>query len=65
MKYFVNIEEIVNGVFEIEANSSDEAFNIARQKYNNSEFVNEPGDLTSVRASVMTKGGEFKDWVKL
>lgn len=62
MKYFVNIEEIVNGIFEVEANSSEEALDIARQKYNDSEFVNEPGDLTCVRASVATKYGEFKDW---
>lgn len=62
MKYYVNIEETVNGIFEVEANSRDEAIDIARHKYHESEFVNEPGDLTSVRASVATKAGEFKDW---
>lgn len=65
MKYFVNIEETVNGVFEVEAESREEAFNIARQKYNKSMFVNEPGNLTYARASVATKDGEFKQWKEL
>ena len=46
MKYFVNIEETVNGVFEVEANSKEEAYAIARDKYNNGELVNEPGNVT-------------------
>ncbi len=62
MKFFVNIEETVNGIFEVEANSKDEAFDIAREKYQNCEFVNEPGKLTYVQASVMTSDGEFKNW---
>lgn len=65
MKYFINIEETVNGVFEIEANTSEEAFDIARQKYRKCEFANEPGNLTCVRASVATKDREFEEWEEL
>ena len=62
MKYFVNIEETVNGVFEVEANSKEEAYAVARDKYNNGEFVNEPGNVSFVQASVMTDIGEFDKW---
>ena len=65
MKYFVNIEETINGVFEVEANSKEEAFEIAKQKYHNNEFVNEPGDLTCVQASVRTSDGEFGEWEEI
>lgn len=62
MKFFVNIEETINGIFEVEANSTDEAFEIARQKYYDCEFVNSSGDLTFVQASVMADNGEFEEW---
>lgn len=65
MKYFVNIEETINGVFEVEANSKEEALKIAKAKYENCEFVNEPGDLTCVKASIMTNDGKFGEWEEI
>ncbi len=62
MKYFVNIEETVNGVFEVEANSKDEAYAIARDKYNNGEFVNEPGNVTHKQIAVVQKSGDYIEW---
>lgn len=52
MKYNICIEETVVGNFEVESNSKEEALEIAKSKYNNGEFVNEPGELVNKRISV-------------
>ena len=62
MKYYVNIEETVNGIFEVEANSEKEAFDIAKQKYFDCEFVNEPGELVEKRIAVRNKWQSFNNW---
>ena len=49
MIYNIGIEETVVGHFEIEASSREEAIKFAIEKYHNSEFVNEPGDLIDKR----------------
>ena len=62
MKYCISIEETVVGNFEVEANSKEEALKIAKEKYNNCEFVNEPGDLVEKRIAVRTNGEDFSGW---
>lgn len=47
IKYKVTIEEHVSQTFEVEATDIDEAMKIAQAKYNNGEFVLEPGELTA------------------
>ena len=62
MIYNVNIEETINGVFKIEANSKEEAFDIARKKYYDGLFVNEPGEVTSVKAAISSLNNDFDGW---
>ena len=62
MVYKVNIEETVNGEFEVEANSNQEAFDIARRKYFDGEFVNEPGKLTCVQMAVAERNEDYSHW---
>ena len=48
MKDFeVTIEETLTQTFKVKANSLTEACEIASEKYNNGEFVLEPGELES------------------
>lgn len=63
MIYKVNIEETINGEFEVVANSKKEAFAIARNKYYNGEFVNEPGSLSCVKVAVSCNN-DFGEWVE-
>ena len=42
MKFLVNIEEVVCETFEIEAESHEEALEVAREKYDSGEIVLEP-----------------------
>ena len=65
MIYNINIEEIVNGDYEIEANSKKEAFEIARKKYYNGEFVNEPGDVTCVKMAIARHNEDYVEWEKI
>lgn len=62
MKYYISIEETVVGNFEVEANSREEAFELAKEKYDNCEFVNEPGDLVEKKISARADGEAFSGW---
>ena len=62
MKYYISIEETVVGSFEVEAKSKEEALEIAKEKYDNCEFVNEPGDLVEKRIAISTNGEDFGEW---
>lgn len=61
MKYIIEIEETVVGNFEVEANSKEEALAIAKNKYDNCEFVNEPGELVEKRFAVRNNGEDFDE----
>ena len=43
MKYTITIEETVAKDFDIEANSAEEAYETAEQKYKSGEFALDPG----------------------
>jgi hypothetical protein len=63
MIYKVTIEETVCDEFEIEADSEQEAFDLATEKYNCGEFVLEPGELLDKRMLISDeKGNQLTDW---
>lgn len=51
--YKIEIEELLQHVYEIEANSLEEAIDIAREKYSNEEYVLDYQDY---------KGTEFREY---
>lgn len=55
--YKVEIEEILQNVYDIEANSLKEAINIAEERYRNEEYILEVEDLKK------TNFREYKDEV--
>lgn len=48
MEYYVTITETVAKDFKVIADSKEEAEQLARKKYYNSEFVLEPGEIVDV-----------------
>lgn len=56
-KYQIEIEEILQHVFEIEANSLGEAIDIAQEKYRNEEYILNSDDWKE------TNYREYKDEV--
>jgi hypothetical protein len=58
MKYDVTFEETVVQTFEIEANSLEEAAEVARTKYKNGELVVENGEVHSVLVCTSSKNYE-------
>ena len=53
---------IKNLNFNIEANTYNEAISIAKEKYNNGEYVLEPGNLLEKRIAVLN--GKNCEWVE-
>lgn len=51
-KYIITIEETIVQDFEIEAESPEEAFEMAEKKYEAGEFVLEPGEVQMVQIAV-------------
>lgn len=58
--YKIGIEEIVSAVFEVEAEDSEQALEIAKEKYRLGEFVLEPGELQSKNIAVLEP--ESTEW---
>ncbi len=58
MKYTITIEEIVAKDFEIEANSAEEAYETAEQKYKSGDFVLDPGDCQFKQIAITAPSDE-------
>ena len=63
-KFIIAIEETVVDEFEVEANSAEEAMEIAQENYRNGEFVLEPGEVTFKQMSVVKPSEESTGWVE-
>lgn len=46
-KFIITIEEMVSEDFEIEAETMEEAMEIAEERYNNGDIMLEPGNLVA------------------
>ena len=63
-KYTITIEETVSDIFYLEANSLEEAKELAIENYNNSVFVLEPGNL--IETNVLVENDkENSGWFEL
>ena len=51
-KYFITIEETISQIFEIDADSTEQAKNLAIEKYNAGEFVLTPGELLDKKIQI-------------
>lgn len=60
--YEVLIEETLCGSFLLEAQSADEAAEMARRAYGAGELVLEPGELHGVMLCVLGEDGECGPW---
>ena len=62
--YTITIEETVSEVFYLEANSLEEAKELAIENYNNSVFVLEPGNL--IETNILVENDkENSGWFEL
>lgn len=65
MKYTITIEETVAKDFEIEADSADEAYETAEQKYKSGEFVLDPGECQFRQMAITNPSKESTEWREL
>lgn len=61
-KYVIVIEEIVSKEFVVEAKDAEEAMEIAEEKYENGEFVLDPGNLVSKQMAITEPDDEATEW---
>ena len=61
-RYTVAIEETLVGEFEVIAASEEEALELTRRKYKESDFVLEPGELQHAQMAIAKPRGEELDW---
>lgn len=67
-KYNVMIEETVWQTFEVEADTQEEAKDIAAQKYRDAEFVLEPGNISIAQMHVVDERNhpvDDDDWEEI
>lgn len=62
MKYTITIEETVTKDFEVEANSANEAYEKAEQRYKDGEFVLDPGECQFRQIGITKPGDECTEW---
>ena len=61
-KFTIAIEETVVQEFEIEANSTEEAWDIAERKYRSGEIVLEPGEVQWRQMAIVNPSNEATEW---
>ena len=62
MKYTITIEETCAKDFEIEAESANEAYEMAEQKYKTGEFVIDPGECQFRQMAITKPSDEATEW---
>jgi len=62
MKYTITIEETVAKDFEVEANSAEEAYETAEQKYKSGKFVLDPGECQFRQIAITAPNNEATEW---
>ena len=62
MKYTITIEETVTKDFEIEASDTDEAYEMAEQKYKSGEFVLDSGECQFRQIAITKPSNEATEW---
>ena len=62
MKYTITIEETVTKDFEIEANSANEDYETAEQKYKDGESVLNPGECQFRQTAITSPSKEATEW---
>lgn len=61
-KFVIAIEETVSQNFEIEAENAEQAMKLAENKYQNGEFVLEPGEICFKQMTVVKPEEEMTEW---
>ena len=64
MLFELTIEEVVSETFIIEANTHEEAVNIAKEQYDKGELVLNPGNLLSKKLAITNdENADSIEWI--
>ncbi len=62
MKYTITIEETCAKDFEIDANSAEEAYELAERKYKAGELMLDPGECQFRQMAITKPSNESTEW---
>ncbi len=62
MKYTITIEETCTKDFDIEADSAEEAYEIAEQNYKSGEVILDPGECQFKQIAITAPSNETTEW---
>lgn len=62
MKYTITIEETCTKDFHVEADSAEEAYETAEQKYKSGGFVPGPGECQFKQIAITAQSDEATEW---
>lgn len=63
-KFVVAIEETISQNFEIEAKNAKQAIKLAEDKYQNGEFILEPGEVCFKQMAIIEPDDEETKWIE-
>lgn len=63
-KFVITIEETVSQDFEIEAKNAEQAIELAENKYQNGEFVLEPGEVCFKQMAIIKPDNKASEWIE-
>ena len=63
-KYIITIEEMISKNFEVEANTIEEAMEVAEHRYRIGEYIIAPGNLVTKQMAVTSPDNELTEWTE-
>lgn len=63
-KYVIAIEEMISDNFEVEAETAEEAMELAEYRYRTGEYALAPGNLVAKQIAIISPNNAITEWTE-